>query len=443
MAHLLVFTSSPTSLTGSRSGFCTVARSRAMSERLASIVEHLGVYDVEKMRGKPVFEYRKIWFADSQYHILSRICETSADYTNRSNYIAEHLVLSRDEIANLASPAQTILEYPWLKKWDKDPEFLGEISVGGSAQKFAPPSLNWKAEFADAGFAASLFNGRIAEIRALNSDGERLLKLFAESAALQTRPEKAWDYTFTTAFTKGENPADFVWKTEISDPPADAEMFADCVNLPAKTAPEPCSKTLAAYARTGRISNIERLGLKVGKPSDIKPQIHIAKNFKPSGGNKKLTVAAAACAAAAIVLAAAFALWPSKPEKKQKPFYTQPDANAYNSADMSKISTAKTTYTNLRSEIRAQIEAKNWGEALRIWDESGYGEYNPKARSEILAQIGEKVDAMLGALESRKNFKTPPEAGADIQKIAEALKIKDLKNKKERLERLQKIQGQL
>lgn len=444
MAYSLIFTSSPTSLTGSRSGFCTVARSAGMSEKLASIVEKLGVYDNERMSGYPIFEHRKIWFANAQYHVLSRICETSADYTNRSNYIAEHLVLTKEESDMLPSPAQAILNYKWLKKWTGNPRFLEDVQIESQTQSFAPPAKNWEKIFGDASAAASIFNPDVS-IFASEKDGETLLKLFAESSSLQTQKIRAWDFTFTTADLAGDKSADFAWKAEIN--PSQDKLFVEqnAINLIEKKFVAPSSQALAQYAKTGKISNREKLGLKVASATEFKPKIHIAKTVKQEEklDLQKLWIPLASVVSVIAIGVGIFALLSGKSEDADE-FYTPPTKQDYQNIDPSKITLTQTTYSKLRADIRSEIESLNWQKALSLWDESKFQSYNPNARDEILSQIGSKIDELLDSIETDlAKDKVSDSTKSNIQKVKEALSLTDLKNKRKRLARLKKIQGEI
>ena len=145
MAYRLIFTSSKRALSGSRTGFCTVARSKSMSEKLANIVERCGTYDSDKMAGAPIFSHRIVSFANTSYHVLTRVSDAGADYTNRSNYLAEHIVLSPEECALLATPAQFLLDKKdWIASWNEEPRFLEDLEIKKVQARFEPPSKNWE-----------------------------------------------------------------------------------------------------------------------------------------------------------------------------------------------------------------------------------------------------------------------------------------------------------
>ena len=444
MAFRLIFTSSPSSLTGSRTGFCTVARSAEMSEKLALFVEKCGAYEHEKMQGKPIFSHRRIWLGDKAYHILSRAVDSGADYTNRSNYIADHLILTEEETALVPSPAQAILEFGgWLDSYGAPPRFLGNVEIKKSAQKFAPPASLWKEIFADEGKAALLLSDNV-ELCAKNSDGEKLLKLFAQAAALCSPETKAWDYTFTTALCRGENPQDFSWKTYIS---ASGEEHPASINLISKTAPAAPQNAVADFARTAKISNRDRLNLKVQRPSEFKPKIKIARDEPeksreiPAEFKRNILI----IAAAAIVVAAACLVFAAMPKSggddfDEEPVYQNnpqpPRAQAAQKqtaqAQTAQANPAKTTYSKVRADIKDLIKEAQWQKALDMWDDSGLQDVNPKARAEILNDMGRRFDNMLVEAQGLIESGDAKNAAAILEKAKPALEIDDFPHKSNR-----------
>ncbi|MBO7521729.1 MAG: hypothetical protein J6T16_05775 [Opitutales bacterium] len=445
MAFRLIFTSSPSSLTGSRTGFCTVARSAEMSEKLALFVEKCGTYDHEMMKGYAVFSHRIIWLGDKSYHILSRITDSGADYTNRSNYIADHLVLTDDEAALLPSPAQAILDFGgWLDSYTEAPRFLGNVELKKAAQRFAPPAALWEETLSDAGKAALMLSDSV-EIIARPSDGETLLKMFAQASALCSPNEKSWQYTFTTALCRGENPQDFCWKTFIGEN-SPAESSA-AVNLIKKTSMPAPGNASAEYARTAKISNRDRLNLKVQRPSDFKPKIKIARGIPESGREipqdfKRNILIVLAAAAAVAIACAIFAAMPQKaddfdsgaqiqniPARQEQP---QPAAKA-----------PRGTYSKVRSDIKDLVNEARWQEALDLWDSSGHQKFNPKARAEILSDIGKKCDAMLIDAESEIKNGDKAKAAELVKKAASALEIKDFPHKSNRAQMMEGLNSKI
>ena len=85
----LVFTSAPQGLTPGRSGYCTVARHRAVPDRLAQLLESVGTPH-ELPQGE-TFTFRTLDAGDRHWFVLSRFVARGLDYTQRDN-VAERLV---------------------------------------------------------------------------------------------------------------------------------------------------------------------------------------------------------------------------------------------------------------------------------------------------------------------------------------------------------------
>ena len=106
MAQQLVFTSTPQGLEPGRSGYCTVARHKDLRHRLVRELERLSVYDFGQQTGSTrsdISIFRKMPLGSEEYYVLTKICDAGLDYTNRTNYLAHHLVLDGFEIATCPS----------------------------------------------------------------------------------------------------------------------------------------------------------------------------------------------------------------------------------------------------------------------------------------------------------------------------------------------------
>ncbi|MBS1485414.1 MAG: hypothetical protein HP060_01255, partial [Opitutales bacterium] len=72
-------------------------------------------------------------------------------------YLAEHILLSPEECALLATPAQFLLDKKdWIASWDEEPRFLEDLEIKKAQARFEPPSKNWEKLFGDASKAALL-----------------------------------------------------------------------------------------------------------------------------------------------------------------------------------------------------------------------------------------------------------------------------------------------
>jgi hypothetical protein len=207
MPHQLIYTSAPRGLQAGRSGYCTVARSRDLRERLILPIEQYSNYthlvlpgQEATVRNPTIHLYRKHAISGKEYRILSRIVDAGADHTGRSNFVAHHLIFE-DGWRGLPSPA-VILRYwrGWKERWDGDPTYIDEISPD---------------EFRTLGQAEGI-----------------------PTAANDTYLEKGWDTPFTTYLQDGDSQADFEWMgtRDDPDPPKKiAELFGSDSEEQSKT----------------------------------------------------------------------------------------------------------------------------------------------------------------------------------------------------------------
>ncbi len=449
MAYRLIFTSAPRALTGARTGFCTVARSKDMSEKLAGIVEKFGAYEHEKNLGKPVYTHRKLTFASEVYHVLTRVVECPPDYTNRSNYIADSLVIPASEIEGLPTPAEVILnKADWYSSWTEDPKWLENETISKAAYAFVPPAKNWEANFKDAGKAALLTKDAPAIFASAN-DGELLLKLFAESASLYHNKMQAWDYTFTTSLADSETSADFNWRAIVSE-----NSVLGAIDLNRKTTPELAENAFSNYARTAQMSNADRLGFKYQPPSGLKPKINIARveEKKPL----PFVMIAAIVAASLVFLLLIYFVFLAFNSKKQRgnfedfatPLPAQKTENMGGSfvyPDDKAQNFVPASYSVVMDMAKDAVAANDWQGALSVWDKANLDIENPNGRDEIISKIGQKVDKLLSETESLeknmiKRSENLPQIKKNLELISKALKIQNLSKKEERTKRFLKLE---
>ena len=221
MALQLIFTSTPQGLEPGRSGYCTVARHKDIRQRLVRELERLSVYDFGQQVGAnrvDISVYRKIALGSEEFYVLTRICDAGMDYTNRTNYLAHHLILDGFEIATSPSPAEVFLNWNgWKRKWEEGPRYLTpgeEVKLSGFKSKGLVPCKNWLSFTNDPGNGASLVSQSMVKPIVLeNAPGQssHLLQLFAESSALLKLQLDAWDYSFTTYLQGNDDPKSFAW----------------------------------------------------------------------------------------------------------------------------------------------------------------------------------------------------------------------------------------
>lgn len=221
MAQQLVFTSTPQGLEPGRSGYCTVARHKDIRHRLVRELERLSVYDFGQQTGSDLSEisiFRKMPLGSEEYYVLTKIRDAGLDYTNRTNYLAHHLVLDGFEIATCPSPAEIFLNWDgWLETWTDGPRYLGEeeaVNLSSFKSSNLIPCQSWLQMTNDPGNAASLISPDMMKpivIEGKPGSENTLLTLFAESSALLKISLDAWDFSFTTFLQGNDDSKVFSW----------------------------------------------------------------------------------------------------------------------------------------------------------------------------------------------------------------------------------------
>ena len=239
----LVFTSAPQGLTPGRSGYCTVARHRAVPDRLAQLLESLGT--PHELPAGETFTFRTLEAGDRHWFVLSRFVARGLDYTQRDNRLAHHLIFTAEEAALLAPPAALAARWKgWLAEWSGAPAWLEGETLPLALEPSAPlsPAVTWRETTGTGAKAAWLIDATGAVSAGLRNPpaNATLLRLFAESSALIGKA--AWHATFTTdARITGE--AGFVWA-------AHAERTATIDFVDSRTQPAPTGD-LARQAAAG------------------------------------------------------------------------------------------------------------------------------------------------------------------------------------------------
>ncbi len=242
----LVFTSAPQGLTPGRSGYCTVARHRAVPDRLAQLLESVGT--PHELPEGETFTFRTLEAGDRHWFVLSRFVARGLDYTQRDNRLAHHLIFTAEEAALLAPPAALAARWKgWLAEWTGAPVWLEGENRPLALEAATPlsPAVTWREATGTGAKAAWLVDATGATTVGLRNPpaNATLLKLFAEASALIGKA--AWHATFTTdARITGE--AGFVWA-------AHAERAATIDFVEARTLPAPTGD-LARQAAAGLTS---------------------------------------------------------------------------------------------------------------------------------------------------------------------------------------------
>lgn len=296
MASQLIYTSAAKLLDAGRSGFGTVARSKATSPLVVSAIERVSQFANQRGtdRSRMIFVHRRILVANQRCHVLSRICDAGADYTGRTNHIAHHLILSPDEVARTAArgvtPADVLRQFAWRDRWDEPARYFSpdeEVAV----DEFRP--LGRQA----AGASWSAVTGQSAHARLFAWDGAPRtgvllvphdadpLALLAE--ALSEFGNQAWSRTFTTALESTDELSDIDWI--VTTPAVFPEIQGRCgarvifdlsqpATLPLPPAPVMAAPAVApASAATEPIAAGDGTGMSAGGRSAARVQLNRAR----------------------------------------------------------------------------------------------------------------------------------------------------------------------
>lgn len=205
MTEELYYTSAPRGLQPGVSGFCTVARTRAMPAALQSRLEALSTLARPKVPGvaSPVhFGYCRLSLQGQSWAVLSRVCDSGSDHTGRTNSFAHHLALPITQAPTIGPAA--LLARPGLleRAWTGEPRWLERgRAIAAGVEPVAAPCRAWERATGDAGWA-----GALAEWTDRNPDGiayvvhapeADVLGLFDEAIRLQPAARR-WMVGFGT-----------------------------------------------------------------------------------------------------------------------------------------------------------------------------------------------------------------------------------------------------
>ena len=349
----LIFTSAPQGLTPGRSGYCTVARHRAIPDRLAQLLEAVGTPH-ERPEGE-TFTFRQLEAGGKNWCVLSRFVARGLDYTQRDNRLAHHLVFTLEEAAVLPPPAALAGRWKgWRDEWSGAPTWLEGEDRPLQLETQVPltPAVTWREETGTGAKAAWLVNASgPAAVGLLNPpETLRLLRLLAEASALLGK--SAWAATFTTdATTTGTE--GFLWAVHSTSAAVTID-FALAKSLPAP------SGDIARQAAAGLTS-----------PKVPAPQSRRSAPASPAGGSGRGGNSAAWIIGGVILLAAgASALFFSnrRPEEAPAPPVVEVKAPP-SAADNAKTDEILKTSRAL-TDIQGLMDADDFMGAAKLWAET-------------------------------------------------------------------------
>jgi hypothetical protein len=408
----LVFTSAPQGLAAGRSGYCTVARHRAMPDRLATLLESIGTPH-ESGHGA-TFTFRTLEAAGRTWYVLSRFVARGLDYTQRDNRLAHHLVFSQEEAAVLPPPAAVAARWKgWHDEWSDTPAWLeGEDKpLPLETQPPLSPASAWRELTGTGAKAAWLVNAGGAAPVALIHPPEttRLLRLLAESSALLGKA--AWAATFTTdAATTGAD--GFLWAAGKS--PGRQEIdFATAVAQPAPT---------------GEFARAAAMGTSAAKPSAPGQRRHAAVVEKSARSGPPVMLYAALGTLTVIGVIVAF-LFLSKPASTPPPTPEPAPRIAPPPVDTAKIDEINRANQALR-DVDGFLSREDYVAAARLWMETSAlsPSFSKNYSEQVLPRLktkfaGATADQLAARLEKPGATADPRAAKAIAEEASEALRV--------------------
>lgn len=125
----LIYTSAPRLLESGKTGFGTVSCSRGMPKPLISYLERISTFDREA--GVSSLDYYSCFRMGSvRFHVFTRVCDAGADYTGRTNHLAQHFVVEEGTIEYTlmlpSTPAGVLmaLDSRFMAAWNGQPGYL-------------------------------------------------------------------------------------------------------------------------------------------------------------------------------------------------------------------------------------------------------------------------------------------------------------------------------
>jgi hypothetical protein len=407
----LIFTSAPQGLTPGRSGYCTVARHRAIPDRLAQLLESVGTPH-ERPAGE-TFTFRMLEAGGKNWCVLSRFVARGLDYTQRDNRLAHHLIFSLEEAAVLPPPAAIAGRWKgWRDEWSGAPTWLeGEDRpLQLETQTPLTPAVTWREETGTGAKAAWLINASgPAAVGLLNPpETLRLLRLLAEASALLGK--SAWAATFTTDATTTGNDG-FLWAVNSTAAAAMID-FATAKSLPAPS---------------GDIARQAAAGLTSPKAGAAQPQRRAAASPSSASGNSS----AAWIIGGVIILAAGAAamfLLNRQAEPTPPPVVVEvrPQPSPADNAKTDEILKANRALT----EIQGLMDSDDFMGAAKLWAETStlsptfVRNYREQVLPRILSDFSASVTKqLLSRLDRPGVLNDPKSVQESIAEAKEALRL--------------------
>lgn len=238
MSHEILYTSAPQGLKPGSRGFCTVVSTAGIAKNLAERLESFSGYRHAFMAHEAQADQNPVNYAHyhttvggRKYHVLSRIADAGLDYTQRSNKLAHHVALDPDEVADAPGGPAWVMATDgfFVKQWDGQVRTLPAGRQPTGSDRPAQLCQSWKRLTGDAGWGGVLAESALRKggvMSVIFPAGTPVLDLVVESLGLLP-PEKRWEVTFSTYFTKAPAGVDCQWRFLLDGTPEATALRRD------------------------------------------------------------------------------------------------------------------------------------------------------------------------------------------------------------------------
>lgn len=278
MALELVYTSAARGIKTGTRGFCTVACSRGIPVPMAATLETLSAYrhlyspqDPNAALNPVNYSHLYLLSGGIPIHVLSRIADAGLDYSQRTNKIAHHFVMSPQEL--VAGGPAPLLALPglFLERWDSEPKFFSTPRELPASVRSASICEKWAQTLGDAGWAGVLAASVLSQrpVCLVFRPGQNILPLFDEAIALLPEKER-WNATFSTYFTRIPPGIQCLWKAVVQNSIDEGGVRAIpgtiVIDL---TVPRPVPSEMLKEQKTALYVTMAREGVRQPSPASL------------------------------------------------------------------------------------------------------------------------------------------------------------------------------
>lgn len=229
MSQEILYTSAPEGLKAGSRGFCTVVSTAGMASNLAERLESLSGYrqayaanDAKAAQNPINYSHSVLTVGGRKYHILSSVRDAGMDYSQRSNKLAHHVALEQSECVP-GGPAWVLSSPGFCETaWDGKTKLLPAGRKAPSGGRAPGVCEAWKKLTGDAGWAGVLAESALERggrpVSVIYPPGANVLPLVVEAESLLP-PDRRWEVTFSTYFTKLPAGVECQWRFLLDGTP--------------------------------------------------------------------------------------------------------------------------------------------------------------------------------------------------------------------------------